>query len=202
MAKTMTPSGQEITAGQIGKIQELLGAGLRKSGLASEPTQIVLETGGALIDELVSVIRKRVEMVAKIISRHVRVDRTLTPEQMISLTGRVKWYIDPEVLAEMPREGSPECTVEIFELDYGPSVDELDREYEARGLRPDPYAVVQAVTDDPALADGRPIAIQWRDKRDRACYAIFLRHDGERRVSVYRRGSRWNRRCRFAGSRK
>ncbi len=44
--KTMSPS-EGITAGQIGKLQELLGAALRKSGFRSEPVQQVLQGDGA-----------------------------------------------------------------------------------------------------------------------------------------------------------
>ena len=203
MTKTMTPSEQSITAGQIGKIQELLGAGLRKSGLQSEPTQVVLETqGDALVSELVSVIRKRVKMVAKIITHRVKVDRTKTPQEIIDLTGRYKWYIDPEVLAEMPKEGFEEGEVVFFELDYDPSVDELGHEYEIRGLKPDPYVLAQAMTNDPSFADERPVAVQWRDKHGRACDAIFYRRGGRRKVVVSRNDNGWFRNCRFAGSRK
>ncbi|MFH1472871.1 MAG: hypothetical protein ABIF06_00430 [bacterium] len=203
MAKTMTPS-ESITAGQIGKIQEILGAGLRKSGFQSEPVQMVLETqGDSLVIELVAVIRKRVEMVSNIITRHVVIDRSRTPQEMITLTGRVKWYIDPVVLAEMPRDGFDEGKVEIFELDYDVSVDQLDNEYESGHRVQDPYAVFQALIDDPTLADERPIAVQWRDKRDRACCALFRRFGGGREVHVSWRDSfRWLRHYRFAGSRK
>ena len=53
MTKIMTPS-EGITAGQIGKIQELLGASLRKSGLQSEPVQQALENGSSMVSEIVS----------------------------------------------------------------------------------------------------------------------------------------------------
>ena len=132
MTKIVTPSENEITLGQIGKLQELLGAALRKSGLMSEPTQTVIETQGeSLVAELVSVIRKRVEMVSNIIRRAVTVDRAKTAAQVIDTTGRRKWYIDEEVLAGMPLKGRTEDNVEFFELDYDPTVDELDREYKA-----------------------------------------------------------------------
>lgn len=202
MGKTMTPS-ENITAGQIGKIQELLGAGLRKSGLPSVSTQQVLETqGDSLVAELIAVLRKRVEMVTKLIIRHVVVDRTRTPQEMINATGRVNWYIDGQVLVEMPRDGFAEGEVVFFELDYNPSVDELDREYEVRGLKPDPYAVAQVMTDDPAFADDRPVAVQWSGKKKHACYVLFYRSGDERRVNVGRYGSRWGRHCLFAGVRK
>jgi hypothetical protein len=62
MTKVVTPSEGTITAGQIGKIQELLGAGLRKSGLLSEPIQNVIEQqGDSLVADLVAVVRRRVE---------------------------------------------------------------------------------------------------------------------------------------------
>lgn len=203
MTEVVSPSENTITAGQIGKIQDLVGAGLRKSGLMSEPTQEVIETqGDSLVSEIVSAIRKRVEAMSKIIRRHVLVDRTQTPVQAIDATGRRKWYIDEEVLAEMPLEGRAEDTVEFFELDYNPTTAELDREYEARGLRPDPLATAQAMADDPAFADERPVAVQWRDKKNHACYAIFYRNDGERDVNVNWHAYRWSRLYRFAGVRK
>ncbi|OHA89302.1 MAG: hypothetical protein A2653_01250 [Candidatus Zambryskibacteria bacterium RIFCSPHIGHO2_01_FULL_43_25] len=83
-------------------------------------------------------------------------------------------------------------------------VDELDREYEARNLRPDPYAVTQVMADDPAFADKRPVAVQWRDKRGCACYALFDRDDAGREVGIVRRrgsGSRWSRSVQFGGVR-
>ena len=62
--KTVTPSEALITAGQIGKIQELLGAGLRKSRLLSEPVQQVLETrGNNLCEDLMDVVDSYVEAV-------------------------------------------------------------------------------------------------------------------------------------------
>lgn len=199
--KTMSPS--TITAGQIGKIQELLSAGLRKSELQSEPVQQVIETQGEpLVEELVAVIRKRVEAIAKTIRRQVRVDRNKTAAQAIDATNRHKWYIDQEVLEEMPVAGKTDDTAQIFELDYDPSVVQLDQEYEARGLRPDPFVAAQVVVDDQAFADDRPLAVQWRDSRGRACYAIFNRSDGQRRVSVGRNDRRWNRSYRFVGVRK
>lgn len=60
MGKTMSPSG--ITAGQIGKFQELLAARLRKSELSSEFVQQTLEShGDAIADEMVMAVRRRVE---------------------------------------------------------------------------------------------------------------------------------------------
>ena len=54
MGNTITPSETEITQGQIGKICDLLTAGLRKSRLLSDPVQEVIENqGDSLVEELV-----------------------------------------------------------------------------------------------------------------------------------------------------
>lgn len=137
-----------------------------------------------------------------LITRHVRVNRKQTPEQAINATGRVRGYIDEQVLAEMPTEGREDDNVVVFELDYDPTPDELDREYETHGLRPDPLALVQLMTDDPAFADDQLIAVQWRDSEGHACYAIFGRWLGGREVYVGRYDFGWDRGFRFAGVRK
>lgn len=204
MAKTMTPSASAMTDPQIDKAVDHYRDMLKKHRDeigSSEEVQRVFESGGYL-GEMVGVFRRHVARVPNIIRRAVKVDRTRTAAQVIDATGRTKWYIDEEVLVEMPLEGRAENTVEFFELDYDPTIDELDREYEAHGLRPDPAATAQAMIDDPIFADERPVSVQWRDRRGRACYAIFDRDGGGRRVLVDWDDRRWNRLCRFAGVRK
>lgn len=75
MTKVMTPS--PITAGQIGKAQELLAAALRKSSFSSEGLQTVLEEEGVeLVDEVLALLQRRV---AK---------RTLTPFDPAAFIGK------------------------------------------------------------------------------------------------------------------
>lgn len=196
---------ESMTSGQAVRISERFQVKCRKDGvnLHKDTVQSVLDDEmDMLIDEMFGALRTRVERRIKLIVRRVKVDRSRTAAQVIDATSRTKWYMDEQVLAEMPLEGRAEDNVEFFELDYDPTVDELDREYETRGLRPDPAAVAQAMTDDPAFADERSVGVQWRDKRNRACYAIFYRLDGERRVYVLWDDNRWGRNCRFAGVRK
>lgn len=198
--ETMSPSS--ITAGQIGKFQELLGAGLRKSGLLSDPSQQVLETQGEpLVAELVAAIRKRVEAVSNMIVRRVRVDRSRTHKQALDATGRTQ-YVNEEVLATAPKGIGEEVDVFFFDLDYDPTVDQLDHELELRGLGSDVDALIAANAADPAFADDRPNATQWRDANGKACSAVFYRFDGERHVYVYRSGIEWYRDDRFSGVRK
>ncbi len=137
----MTPSG--ITAGQIGKIQELLGAGLRKSWLLSEPVKQVIETQGeVLVFELVAVVRKRVEAVSSLIIRRVKVDLTRTPEQMLKATG-CHQYTDADVVEAMPKGEGGEGDVfffkprpEAYDQNGWISDDNLEKEFELHGLKP------------------------------------------------------------------
>ena len=200
MAETMLAS---MTDGQIDDLANKLRDAARKhrEEFPREVTQEVLRSKNIGM-QLLTTFRTLVEQASKLIVRHVKVSRTLTPAQAIDGTGRTKWYIVEEVLAEMPLDGKVEDDVVVFELNYDPTVDELDREYKARGLRPDPAAVAQAMADEPALADERPVAVQWRDNQGRACCALFGRGGDERRVRVRWLVSGWFRSFRFAGVRK
>ena len=205
MTKTVTPSEQGMTAGQIGKIQEVLSAGLRKSDLRSEPTQVVLETQGeALVDELVAVIRKRIELVSDTIIRRVKVDRTKTPQEMLDATGR-RQYTDKGVVANMPGRGESleEVEVVFFKLGQWVSDEDLEKEYELRGLKPcDPYALAAVNEVDPVFADGHPNGTHLKDENDHWCFVTFGRWYDERSVYVDRRSIGWSGSGWFSGSRK
>ncbi len=158
--QSMNPS--EMTSAQMGKIGDLLTAGLRKAGLQSEPTQVVIETQGAsLTDELVEVIRKRVEGQSNLIVRRVRVNRSRTPKQVLDATGRSK-YVTDTVVDAMPHGEGEEVEVVFFKPDLTKRNDyisdaDLDKEYELHGLKPaDPYSASAVNEDDPAFADDKP----------------------------------------------
>ena len=161
MVDIMTPS-QLITAGQIGNIQEILGAGLRKSGLASEPVQQVLEhQGDELINELIAVVRSRVKAVSDMIVRHVKVNRDRSPQETLEATGR-RLYVTESVVATMPRGDGEEIEVVFFKVGRFVSDDDGEKEYELRGLKPaDPYSVAAVNEDDQAFTDDHPNCIHW-----------------------------------------
>ncbi len=211
MDKTMSPSSfNPMTSGQMTKFYELLVAALRKSGLPSEPTQNVLESqGGVLADECVASLRKRVEAVSNMIVRHVKVNRTREPQAMLDATGR-KQYTDRVVVKNMPRDGREEDDVFFFEPRksaydrYGNISDEnLAKEYDFVGLKPDPYAQAQVNIDDPSFADECPNGTHWEDADGKWNFAAFPRwRGGGRDVRVDRRDSGWHGGWRFAGVRK
>src|SRR3989344_2102144 len=189
MVEPMTPQAI-MTTGQIGKIQELLGAGLRKAELQSEPVQEVLEhRGGKLAEELVAVVRKYAEAESNLIIRSAKVDRTRTPQQVLDATGR-KQYTDRKAVDSMPRGEGEEVEVGFFKLDLSArggliSDDDLEKEFEFRGIKPDPYAVAAVNAADPAFADTHPNGTHWKDAQGKWCFATFYRWvGGERNVHV------------------
>jgi hypothetical protein len=199
MAHAVSPSATNpVTAGQIGKLQDLLGAALRKSGLQSEPTQQVLESqGAALAEELVAVVRKHVEAVSNMIVRRAKVDRTRTPEQVIDATCRVK-YVDDDVVETMPNGEGDEVDVYFFKVGRYLPVDEVAKEYELRGLKSDPYAQAAVNEADPTFADDHPNGSQW----GKNCCLMFNRWNGRRDVYCNRSGDCWDGGWWFAGVRK
>src|SRR3989344_8514950 len=134
MAKTMIAS-EGMTDGQIESVANQVRDAMRKhrSEVGKEPAQLALSVDN-LGMRMFAVFRELAEKLSGLITRHVKVDRTHTPDQVIDRTGRVRWYIDEQVLAKMPRDGFDEGNVVLFELDYHASVDEFCREYQDFGV--------------------------------------------------------------------
>ena len=203
MANTIAPI-ETITKGQAGRIADRFMEYCYKNttSLPKDAVQQVLEDeGDQLAQEMFEALRKRVEARSGMIVRHVKVNRKQSPVQVIDATGRVK-YVNNDTLANMPGEGAEEVDVFFFKLGTYVSVDQLDREYESRGLVHDPYAQAQVNADDPAFADEHPNGGQWRDSKGRACYITFDLRGGKRYVLVFRRDYDWDASLWFGGVRK
>ena len=201
MTKVVTPS--TITAGQIGKIQELLGARLRKSELPSELIQQLLASQGAvLVNDMFAILRKRVEAISNMIVRRVRPNRSRAGAEALKATGR-KLYVTDSVVKSMPRGDGAKVDVMFFKLDLkGGWINDanLDKEYELRGLKPsDPYSLAAVNEDDPAFADEHPNCTHWKDANGKWCYIAFPHWGRERSVHVDREGTDWNDYWLFAG---
>lgn len=201
MTKIVTPSS--ITPGQIGKIQELLAAGLRKSGLPRESVQQIIETqGDSLVAELVSEICRRVEAVSNLVVRRVKVDRSRTPQQILDATGR-RQYTDPGVVKAMPRGKGEEVEIHFFKLDRYISDNDLEQEFDLRGLKPaDPYSLAAVNEVDSVFADDHPNATHWKDFSGKWCYIAFNRWLDGCVVYVFRYAHDWDVYWWFAGFRK
>lgn len=139
--------------------------------------------------------------VSEMLVRRVRVVRGRTPKQVLAATDR-KQYTDDVAVASMSQCEGDDVDVYFFKLGRGISGADLVKEYELRGLKPDPYAQAAVNEADPEFADGHPNGSQWEDADGNYYYAIFDLWRDERCVLCSRRGLTWRDDCWFAGVRK
>lgn len=208
MATKATTQSNTITNGQIGQICDRLTTKLRESGFPTEPVQSVLsEPGGSFIDEMFVAFRKRVYAVSSLIVRKVTVNVNRTPQEALDATQR-KQYTDRKVVDRMPKGLGGEVEIVFFKPDLSErdghiSDDDLEKEYELRGLKPaDPFSVAALNEADPAFADEKTHGTHWKDENGKWCYATFSRWGGERELVVYRDDVGWDGGWSFAGVRK
>lgn len=201
MGKTMTASG--MTDGQIDNIVDKLRAALRKhrSELSSEATQLVLGVEN-LGMELFAIVREHAEHFSDMIVRCVKVDRTRTPQEALTAIGR-KQYVTDSVVKTMPNGDGDEAELYFFIVGRWIGDDDLEKEYEKRGLKAtDPYSLAAVNEADPAFADERPNCTHWKGADGKWYYIAFHRWRGERYVSVGRSDGDWGDDWWFAGVRK
>lgn len=113
-----------------------------------------------------------------------------------------KLYADEAVLAAAPRNRVQDELV-FFNIGKYITDDELEKEYESRGLVPaDIYALANWESEN--QNDPRQyFATHWKDAEGKWCYAAFYRwYDGRRDVDVNQYASDWSGRWVFAGVRK
>ena len=203
--KIMTPSVETktTTEGQITKATANYRAMLEKHApeFNSEAFQLALgqpETAS----EMFAVLRKRVEAVSNMVSRRAKVDRNLKPRDALIATGR-NLYVDGGVVKAMPKGEGEDSETIFFKVGRWVSDDNLEKEFELRGLVPqDPYTLAKVNQDDPALADDKPNGTHWKNKDGNWCFAAFYGWSGGRGVSVDRDGDDWSDRWWFAVRRK
>jgi len=207
----MTPLAEQkrMTDGQIDKAVANYRALLVKhvSEFLSEPAQVVLGQP-ELASDTVAVFRRRVEAISNLIVRHVKVNRNRTPQEILDATGR-KQYTDSVVVSGMPRGEGEEVEVFFFQPDKSVYVnglisdDELEKQYELRNLKPDPYSMATANEADPAFANSHPNGTHWKDPSGKWCFIAFNRWHGDGRyVDVDRNGNDWHDYWWFGGARK
>ncbi|MBI4138110.1 MAG: hypothetical protein HY482_00750 [Candidatus Wildermuthbacteria bacterium] len=208
MAKPVTASTQPMTDGQIENLVDKFRAAVRKhrGEFGSDAAQQALgfENLGM---KLLEPFRRLVEVVSSMTVRHVKVDRTRTPQQVLNATGR-RQCKDRSAVASMPRGEEDEGDIYFFQVDLSDrgghiSNEDLGKEFKCHGLNPvDPYKLAQANADDPAFADEHPNGTQWKDADGNWFHATFGRRLGERGVTVFRGVSGWYGGWWFAGLRK
>ncbi len=206
MTQIMTAA--EMTDGQIENAVNKLRDAMRKhrSEITSDVAQQVLgvENLGMM---MFAPFRECAEAVSNLVVRKVPVNRSRTQQEAIEATGRAQ-YMDRKVVNAMPKGEGNEAEILFFKPDLSErsgfiSDDDLEKEFELRGLKPaDPISVAAVNEADPAFADEKPHGTHWKDAKGNWCYAAFRRWDDRRRVNVNRDDSDWNDDWWFAGVRK
>ena len=160
------------------------------------------------VGEQVGVIRARVAALTGMTLRRVKVNRTRTPQEMLDALGR-RQYTDRAVVDAMSRGEGEEVDMYFFtphksayDRNGRISDDNLAKQYELRGLVPDPYAQDAVNEADPAFADEHPNGTHWKDADGNWCFATFDQWDGGRCVCVRRDGDGWRDDWCFGGRRK
>lgn len=141
-------------------------------------------------------------IISDMIVRTVKVNRNRSAKEALKATGREQYVYDSVVKA-MPNGTTEDIEVVLFKIGRQVSVQELEKEYVLRVLKPiDPFSLAAINEADPAFADEHPNGTQWKDKDDKWCFAAFFRYRDERRLSVCRDSNGWFGRWWFAGVRK
>jgi hypothetical protein len=109
-------------------------------------------------------------------------------------------YINEDVLKTAPKQIKGK--IEFFKLDRYISNEDLEKEYESRGLVPaDPYSMLSI--DLSILDEKRYVATHWKDKDGKWCFASFRRwSDDGRYVNVDQYAYDWLDYWWFGGVRK
>jgi len=150
---------------------------------------------------------ERAEALSNLIFRRVTVDRSRSPQEALNATGHTQ-YTDRTVVDAMPKGDCDEVLVVFFKPDLSNrngfiSDDDLEKEFELRGLKPaDPYSLAAVNEADTAFSDEHPHGTHWKDSDGNWCCATFGRWSDERRMGVYHYVIDWNDDWWFAGIRK
>lgn len=142
------------------------------------------------------------ELVNNTIVRRVHVNRSLSLQQLLDDTGR-KQYIDKDVLAAWTVGEGDEAEVVFFKLGRKVSNEELDKEYEARGLKSaDLHSLATVNILDKRFADDHPNVTVRKDSKGNWTHASFYSWLRMQRVDGNRSDPEWYASWWFAGVRK
>jgi hypothetical protein len=144
----------DVTQGQAGRLGGLYVAELlQQPGLRKEIVELAIRANGAEIArELVRLTLPYIEVFNHLKMTTVNVDRALTPEQALSAfisqhggDHAVQRKVNPKALSSMPRGDGKSPDLYFFKPKGYIQPDQpekLAREYDVRGLKPDPRALL------------------------------------------------------------
>lgn len=113
----------------------------------------------------------------------------------------INLYKNDSVFISIPTGISEE--IEYFKLDRYITDNELEEEYESRGLSPvSPYSLILSRINNPEIEKLEYTATHWKDADGKWCFAAFGRRGVERYLRVFRLDYDWHDFWWFAGVRK
>jgi hypothetical protein len=156
-----------ISESQILILQEQFGVALRTHRF--EIPESIAESMIAVQTQntdsvLLRTIRKYVETETGKVMRQTRVNRDLTPRQVLEETRRVLFMgnLQSPVLPSSGM-GTSEVVVEFFHLGRPVTFPQLQQEYLNRRMDPDPYALVRVNADDIEFGRVHRNGVSWQD---------------------------------------
>ncbi len=201
------PEIQLATGEQIEHIMDMWRRRLKGRNVTLAEANHIIQNGNLYLpvmdkaaDVLVDQVRSDMQNTIVRMVRNIR--RNRSAQQTITDTGRNE-YLTDSVVATMPvGQGPEEIELVYFRLGRYVYADELETEYEARGLMPDPQAQAADNEADPAFADQHPNGCYWDREDKKHSYLTFSRWNVERDVDCDRDDSLWDDDWWFAGVRK
>lgn len=178
MGQTLTHLPSRLTTAQAGKIFGPVLAGLlREPGLRPEFAELAIRIhSDQMTREMLEVVHKYVHAFKGLEVQPVRVDRSRKLEDAANkLTSRtsVSKELDQKAVSSMPTRGDDVVDLYSFKLD-GRQRDgaEIGREYELRGLKPDPLAHVAFVTEHHRIWSEQMCTTTsaWQDSEGKWCH--------------------------------
>jgi hypothetical protein len=197
MAKTMTPSDltKPVAGKQVQKIEDLVGAAVRKSGLPGACVQQLIEQHGVeLLREFLGVLEDKALELVGVASRSIYVPPELArdPRRALELISVMSYHhrqIRDEPAAHMPHGKPGPVVVTLFECPcLVKSYEDMVKEYKIRGLNPaDPATLgVLCRKYGGLLHEAQYLVTSWEDPTGMWCAAKVTHRpgDGETFVSV------------------
>lgn len=130
----------------------------------------------------------------------MKINLKQTVQKALDATKRTQ-YVNKDVLQDAPLHTFNEVDIEFFNLGKYVNCDELENEYESRGLVPADIREIAAL-DESVLDENKYVGTQWKDKDGKWCFATFRLWRGDRDVFVNRNDDGWDDDWLFAGLRK
>lgn len=130
----------------------------------------------------------------------MKINLKITAQKAIDNTKRTQ-YIDKDVVRDAPLHMLKEVDVEFFNLGKYVTDDELEKEYESRGLVPADIREIASVNES-VLDEKKYVGTHWKDSSGKWCFASFSLWGDGRSVYVDCSGDGWGDYWWFAGVRK